>query len=79
MATRTKKQGRPDLGRLVKIEWHESHPAVLPSSQKEGPLAAMMVVEESVKKVEEKAVKLGMVAKDIASAMATTMEEKTAL
>ena len=39
----------------------------------------MMVVEESVKKVEEKAVKLGMVAKDIASAMATTMEDKTAL
>lgn len=43
-----------------------------------GLSAAITVAEESAKKVEEKAVKLGTVAKDIASAMATTTEEKTA-
>lgn len=43
-----------------------------------GLSAAMTVAEDSVKKVEDKAVKLGTVAKDIASAMATTTEEKTA-
>ncbi|CAD6334053.1 unnamed protein product [Miscanthus lutarioriparius] len=41
-------------------------------------LSAAITVAESLKKVEEKAVKLGTVAKDIASAMATTTEEKTA-
>jgi len=40
-------------------------------------LSAAITVAESLK-VEEKAVKLGTVAKDIASAMATTTEEKTA-
>jgi len=43
-----------------------------------GLSAAITVAEESLNKVEEKAVKLGTVAKDIASAMATTTEEKTA-
>ncbi|EES19396.1 hypothetical protein BDA96_09G117100 [Sorghum bicolor] len=43
-----------------------------------GLSAAITVAESSAKKVEEKAVKLGTVAKDIASAMATTTEEKTA-
>ena len=43
-----------------------------------GLSAAITVAAESLKKVEEKAVKLGTVAKDIASAMATTTEEKTA-
>ena len=42
-----------------------------------GLSAAITVAAESLKKVEEKAVKLGTVAKDIASAMATTTEEKT--
>ncbi|KAK8457975.1 hypothetical protein SEVIR_3G279200v4 [Setaria viridis] len=40
--------------------------------------AAVTVAEESTKKAGETAVKLGTVAKDIASAMATTTEEKTA-
>jgi hypothetical protein len=40
--------------------------------------AAVTVAEDSAKKVGETAVKLGTVAKDIASAMATTTEEKTA-
>ncbi|KAL6619394.1 hypothetical protein ACP70R_034533 [Stipagrostis hirtigluma subsp. patula] len=40
--------------------------------------AAITVAEESTKKAEAKAVKLGTVAKDVTSAMATTMEEKTA-
>ncbi|WVZ98193.1 hypothetical protein U9M48_043677 [Paspalum notatum var. saurae] len=47
-------------------------------AQRRGLSAAITVAEESVKKVEEKAVKLGTVAKDITSAMATTTEEKTA-
>ncbi|KAJ1262452.1 hypothetical protein BS78_09G117200 [Paspalum vaginatum] len=46
-------------------------------AQRRGLSAAITVAEESVKKV-EKALKLGTVAKDIASAMATTTEEKTA-
>lgn len=38
----------------------------------------MTVAEGSSKKAEEKAVKLSTVAKDVATAMATTTEDKTA-
>uniref|UniRef100_J3M6C2 Uncharacterized protein n=2 Tax=Oryza brachyantha TaxID=4533 RepID=J3M6C2_ORYBR len=40
--------------------------------------AAITTVEGSAKIIEDKAVKLGTVAKDVTTAMATTTEEKTA-
>ncbi|KAG8085304.1 hypothetical protein GUJ93_ZPchr0010g9369 [Zizania palustris] len=40
--------------------------------------AAITAAEGSTKIIEDKAVKLGTVAKDVAAAMATTTEEKTA-
>ncbi|GJM88369.1 hypothetical protein PR202_ga04424 [Eleusine coracana subsp. coracana] len=47
-------------------------------AQRRALSAAITVVEGSGKTVVEKAVKLGTVAKDVASALATTTEEKTA-
>ncbi|XP_015692987.1 protein SENESCENCE-ASSOCIATED GENE 21, mitochondrial-like [Oryza brachyantha] len=47
-------------------------------AQRRGMSAAITTVEGSAKIIEDKAVKLGTVAKDVTTAMATTTEEKTA-
>ncbi|KAG8085357.1 hypothetical protein GUJ93_ZPchr0010g10794 [Zizania palustris] len=56
-----------------------SFAALMMMAQRRGlSSAAITAAEGSTKIIEDKAVKLGTVAKDVAAAMATTTEEKTA-